>query len=258
MLFQIVLRGIERGQAPQLQNTLVPGHGCQFAGCHQLPAQSLGVLVIAFGLATATALGLHGDCGLAQPVFRNLFDGGAFPPAQEDHAVHITENCLRVFIINGLALGHLLIKERQRHLAGADNRHQLFQLGHLARVGRLVPQHPYMVGQTASVNIVGPFTQKIEHLRKGQGNNEVIGGRGVGNREEHRRFPLSDAVKLQLVIGHDLPELGDVKGGQPGAAGNQNTFGRLAAGKFVFLILLDRETIRLALFQPLKHIVHGV
>src|SRR5699024_11795832 len=38
----------------------------------------------------------------------------------------------------------------------------------------------------------------------------------------HDALPIfPDAVKLQFVIRHDLPELGDVKGGQPGAAGNQ-------------------------------------
>ena len=85
-----------------------------------------------------------------------------------------------------------------------------------------------MMGQAAPVNIVCPFTQEIEHLRKGHGNNEVISGGCVGNREENRRFPIPNAVKLQLVIAHDLPELGDVKGGQPGAAGNQNAFCGLA------------------------------
>ena len=115
-----------------------------------------------------------------------------------------------------------------------------------------------MMGQAAPVNTVRPFTQQIEHLRKGQGNQKVIGGRGVGNGEKHRRFPIPDAVKLQLVIGHDLPELGDVKRGQTGAAGNQNAFGRLAACKFVFLVLLHSKAIRLSLFQPLKHIVHGI
>ena len=65
-------------------------------------------------------------------------------------------------------------------------------------------------------------------LRKGQGNNEVISGGCVGNREENRRFPIPDAVKLQFVIRHDLPELGDVKGGQPGAAGNKDRFCCLA------------------------------
>ena len=77
-----------------------------------------------------------------------------------------------------------------------------------------------MMGQAAPVDVIGPLAQKVEHLRKGQGNDKVIGGRGVGNGEENRRFPISDAVKLQLVIGHNLPELGDVKGGQTGAAGN--------------------------------------
>ncbi len=81
---------------------------------------------------------------------------------------------------------------------------------------------PHMMGQAAPVNIVRPFAQKIEHLRKGQGHNEVISRGGVGNGEENRRFPIPDAVKLQLVIRHDLPELGDVKGGQPGTAGNKD------------------------------------
>ena len=129
-----------------------------------------------------------------------------------------------MFVINGLALCHLLVKERQRYFTGTDHGHQLLQRGHLARVGRLVPQHPHMMGQAAPMNIVRPFTQKIEHLRKGQGHNEVISRSGVGNGEENRRFPIPDAVKLQFVIRHDLPELGDVKGGQPGAAGNQDRF----------------------------------
>ena len=191
------------------------------AGGHQLPAKPLGVLVVAFRLALGAPVRLHIDGGLPQPVFRNLLDGGAFPAAQEDHAVHVSQDRFRVLVINGLALRHLLIKERQRYLTGADDGHQLFQVGHLPRVGRLVPQHPHMMGQAAPVNIVRPFTQKIEHLRKGQGHKEVVGWRGVGNGEEHRRFPIPDAVKLQLVIAHDLPELGDVKGGQPGAAGDQ-------------------------------------
>ena len=85
------------------------------------------------------------------------------------------------------------------------------------------------MGQAAPVNIVGPFTQEIEHLRKGQGNNEVISGGCVGNCEENRRFPIPDAVKLHLVIGHNLPELGDVKGRKAGPAGNQDRFCGFAA-----------------------------
>ena len=89
VLFQIVFGRKERGQAPQLQNALIARHGSQLAGGHQLPAQPLGVLVVAFRLPTGAALGLHGDRGLSQPVLGNFLDGGAFPPAQENHAVHV-------------------------------------------------------------------------------------------------------------------------------------------------------------------------
>ena len=91
----------------------------------------------------------------------------------------------------------------------------VFKLGNLTCVGGLVSQHPYMVVQAVSVNIVGPLAQQIEHLRKGQSHKEVIGLGSVRDDKEHRRFPIPDAVKLQFVIGHDLPKLGDVKGSQP-------------------------------------------
>ena len=115
-----------------------------------------------------------------------------------------------------------------------------------------------MVGQASPVNIVRPFTQEIEHLRKGQRHQKVVGAVGVADTEKSCRAPVAHAVKLQLVIGHDLPELGNVKGSQPGAAGNQNAFCGFAAGQLVFLILFHRKAIRLALLQPLEHIVHGV
>ena len=231
VLLQIVFGREERGQAPQLQNALIARHGSQFAGGHQLPAQPLGVLIVAFRLPTGAALGLHGDCGLAQPVFGNFLDGGAFPPAQENHAVHVSQDRFGIVLVYGLALGVLLVEQAQTYLTRTNDGHKFLQRGHLARVGRLVPQHPHMMGQAATVNIVRPFTQEIEHLRKGQSNNEVISGGCVGNREENRRFPIPDAVKLQLIVAHDLPELGDVKGGQPGAAGNQNAFRGLARDK---------------------------
>ena len=81
------------------------------------------------------------------------------------------------------------------------------------------------------MNIVCPFTQEVEHLRKGQGHNEVISRGGIGNNEEYRRFPISDAVKLQFVIGHDFTKLRDVKGRQPSTAGNQNAFAVLPETK---------------------------
>ena len=163
-----------------------------------------------------------------------------------------------MFIVNRLTLSQLLIEQRQADFTGTDDSHDLFKLGNLPCVGGLVPQHPYMVGRAASVNIVGPLAQQIEHLRKGQSHKEIIGLRSVRDDKEHRRFPIPDAVKLQLVIGHDLPKLGDVKGSQPCAAGNKDRLCCFAAGQFVLFILLDRKAIRLSFFQARKHIVHGV
>ena len=155
-------------------------------------------------------------------------------------------------------MGKLLVKKCQRHLPGADDGHQFFQVGHLPRVGRLVPQHPHMMGQAAPVLVVRPLTQQVEHLRESQRHKKIVGAVRVADEEERRRFPISQLVQLQLVVGHDLPELWDVKGGQTSAAGDQNALGRLAAGQLVLFVLLDRKAIRLALFQALEHIVHRV
>ena len=87
------------------------------------------------------------------------------------------------------------------------------------------------MGQPAAVNIVRPFAQEIEHLRKGQRHKEIVGAVRVADAEEGCRAPITHTVKLQLVIGHDLPKLGNVKGSEPSAAGDQNAFGRLARDK---------------------------
>ena len=231
MLFQIVFLGIERRQPSELQNAPISGHGGKLAGGHQLPPEPLGVLAVTFGLPTGASLSLHRDGCLAQPVFRNFLDGGAFAPAEEQHTVHVAENGFHVLIVDGLALGKLLIQQAQADLPGADDRHQFFQVWHLPGVGRLVPQHPHMMGQPAAVNIVRPFTQEIEHLRKRQRHKEIVGAVRVADAEECGRPPISHAVKLQLVIGHDLPKLGNIKGSKPSAAGDQNAFGRLARDK---------------------------
>ena len=157
-----------------------------------------------------------------------------------------------------LALAHSLIKERQADFTGADDGHVLFQPRHLPGVGSLVPQHPHMVGQTPAIGVVSPFTQKVEHLRESEGNQKVVGGVRVADKEEQRRFFIPQLIQLQFVIGHDLPELGNIKGSQPCTAANQNTFGRFAAGELVFLILPHSEVLGAASFQPVKHIVHRI
>ena len=88
-----------------------------------------------------------------------------------------------------------------------------------------------MVGQTPAIGVISPFTQKVEHLRKSEGNQKVVGGVRVADKEEQRRFFVPQLIKLQLVIRHDLPKLGNIKGSQSCTAGNQNAFGCLASNK---------------------------
>ena len=129
MPFQIILGREERGQAPKLQNTFISRHGCKFGWGHQFPAQPLGILTVAFRLTTGAAVSLHTDCGFSQPVLGDFLDSAGFAATEEHHAVHVAEDCLGVLIVNGLALCQLLIQQAKTHLAGADNRDQLFELG---------------------------------------------------------------------------------------------------------------------------------
>ena len=48
--------------------------------------------------------------------------------------------------------------------------------------------------------------------------NKVVGGVGIADDEERRRPSVPQLVKLHLVIAHNLPELRDVKWGQPRTA----------------------------------------
>ena len=87
------------------------------------------------------------------------FSFSGFASAEEQHTIHVAEDGFRVLVVDGLALGQLLIQQTQADLTGTDDGHQLFKLGHLSCVGRLVPQYPHVMGQPAAVNIVRPFTQ---------------------------------------------------------------------------------------------------
>ena len=115
-----------------------------------------------------------------------------------------------------------------------------------------------MMGQTAPVYVVRSLAQQVKHLRERQGHNEIVGAVCVADNEESRRPLVPQLVQLHFVIGHNFPELGDVKGGQPRPTGNQDRPGCFAAGKAVLAVLLHRKAIRLALFQPGEHIIHRV
>ena len=87
VLFQVILRAVKRREAPELADTHISGHGGDFACGEKLPAQTLHILPVAFGLSPGAAFCLHGDGGLAQPIFRNFLDCGAFQTFAKDDVI---------------------------------------------------------------------------------------------------------------------------------------------------------------------------
>ena len=78
--------------------------------------------------------------------------------------------------------------------------------------------------QPPTVHIVGFFTQKVEKLGVAHGDQEVKAIVRVAHNEEQGGFPVSQGVQLQLVVGSDLPQLGNVEYGKARTAGNQDGF----------------------------------
>lgn len=107
-----------------------------------------------------------------------------------------------------------------------------------------------MMGQAAPVDGIGPLAKQIEHLRKGQRHQKVIGAVRVGDHKKGGRFTVAHAVELHFVIGHDLPELGDVEGSQPSAAANKYAARRLAAGQLVLLYCFTAKQSGLRFSSP--------
>ena len=49
-------------------------------------------------------------------------------------------------------------------------------------------QQPFAGIGMGHIGVVSPFTQKVEHLRESKGNQKVVGGVRVADKEEQRRF----------------------------------------------------------------------
>ena len=70
-------------------------------------------------------------------------------------------------------------------------------------------------------------------------------------------FLVAQGIQFKLVIFHEIPQLLDIEGSQPGTAGNEDGFQSLARRHFEFLILLHRKVFRLPFFQVSKENING-
>ena len=79
----------------------------------------------------------------------------------------------------------------------------------------------------------------------------------VAHNEEQRRPSVAQGVQLQLVIGCDLPQLGNVKHRQPCAAAYQNRLRSFAAAN-LYLAYWRTAKCWVPALQLIKHQVNGI
>ena len=164
--------------------------------------------------AVATGVrGVEGINGLLAQHFRQVFQGGRLTAAEENLAVHVAYDGVRIVFVDGFQLASRLQNKAGRYSTAADGSHQFFQIGNLPDVGALVDQAAYMDGQLAAVHIICFIAKQIEKLRVDHADEEIKGGIRVRHDEEQRRFLIAQRVQLQLIVHSKVTQLLDVEGG---------------------------------------------
>ena len=115
-----------------------------------------------------------------------------------------------------------------------------------------------MVRKPAAVLIIRLITQKVEKLGVHDGDHKIEGIVRIADNDEHRCSSLPQHIQLQFIVGHQVTQFLDIKWGQPGTAGNQDGFRRLAGSQFIFLILPDSKMLRVVCLQFLKQLIYSI
>ena len=151
--------------------------------------------------AVATSIrGVEGVDGLLAQHLGQVFQGGRLTAAEENLAVHVAYDGVRIVLVDGFQLTSRLQNKAGGDLTAANGRHQLFQIGNLPDVGTLVDQAAHMDGQLAAVHIICFIAKQIEKLGVDHRNQEVEGAVRVRHDEEQRRFLIAQRVQLQLIV----------------------------------------------------------
>ena len=87
-----------------------------------------------------------------------------------------------------------------------------------------------MNGKPPIVDIIRLIAEQVKKLGVHNRNDKVEGIVGIRDNDKQRRLAVADAIQLHLVVTHQLPQLRDVKRGEPCAAANQDRLGGFASG----------------------------
>ena len=164
---------------------------------------------------------------LAQELL-HLLERCLFLAAEKQQRIAVADNGIRVILVDRFELGLRLQDNTGGNLTAADGGDQLFKVGDLPDIGELVDQAADMHRQAASVHIIRPFAEQVEHLGVRHADEEVKAGIRVRHDEEQGCPLFSDGVQMQLIVGRDLPKLFDIEYREACAAADQDALRRLA------------------------------
>ena len=227
VLGQVVLVAQKRAHAPQLQDALAAIQNCQLIPAHKFVTEFLIVGAIAWAIATGIRIVVAVDGFLAE-CFGKIFQGGRLAAAEENLAVHVAHDGIRIILVDGFQLAAGLQNQTRRDLTAADGSHQFFQLWNLTDVSTLINEAPHMDRQLTAVHIIGFVAEQIEKLGVDHGDQKVKGAVRIAHDKEQRRFPVTQLVQFQLIIHGGVADFLNIEGCEPGTAGNKNRLGRFA------------------------------
>ena len=230
MLCDVVLVRKEGADAAKLEDALPAVKDGKLIDRREVLPQFL-IIEAVGNLAPAAFAGVVGVYRLLSQRFRQLLQGRALLAAEEDGAVAVADDCVGVVLIQGFELALRLQDEAGRDFTAADGGDQLFKLGDLPDVRKLVQQAPDMDRQTPAVHVVRLVAQKIEKLGIHQRGEKIERVVRIGNDDKQGGPLVAQRVQLQLVVGRQLPKLLNVERGHSCAAGNQDGFCRFARDK---------------------------
>ena len=223
VLGQVVLVAQKWAHTTKLQDALAAIQHRQFIPAHKFVAEFLIVGAIAWAIATGVRIVVAVDGFLAE-CFGKIFQGGGFAAAEENLAVHVAHDGIRIILVDGFQLAAGLQDKASRNLSATDGGYQLFQLRNLTNVGTLVDQAADMDRQLTAVHIIGFVAEQIKKLGVNHTDKEIERTVRIAHDKEQRRFLIAQRVQLQFIVHGEVTQFLDVEGSEPRAAGNEDGF----------------------------------
>ena len=81
-----------------------------------------------------------------------------------------------------------------------------------------------MIREPPSMLIVCLIAQQVKQLRIHDGDHKIEGIVCIADDDEHRCPSLAQHIQFQFIVGHQVAQLLDIEGCQPGSTGNQDGF----------------------------------